>query len=123
MSIISVQGLSKSFKTGGDGGRSLLKREPKSRLEVLKDISLTVNKSDVVAIIGPSGSGKTTLLRCLNFLERADSGVMEFDGVRYELKSMRRGDINRLRRKLEGYGLKDFIRTKFGVGYYLEGET
>ena len=32
-------------------------------------------------------------------------------------------NINRLRRKLEGYGLKDFIRTKFGVGYYLEGES
>ncbi len=124
MSIISVQGLSKSFKTGGDGGRSLLKRKPKSRLEVLKDISLTVNKSDVVAIIGPSGSGKTTLLRCLNFLERADSGVMEFDGVRYELKSMRRGDINRLRRKtgfvFQSYNL---FANRTALGNVMEGLT
>ena len=48
-------------------------------LQVLKGVDLTVEKKDVIAIIGPSGSGKTTLLRCLNFLEKADSGTMEFD--------------------------------------------
>ena len=41
---------------------------------VLNHISLDVEKGDVVAILGPSGSGKTTFLRCLNFLEKADSG-------------------------------------------------
>lgn len=38
--------------------------------EVLKGVSIKVNKGDVVVILGPSGSGKTTLLRCINFLER-----------------------------------------------------
>ena len=48
--------------------------------DVLRDVSLSVNRGDVVAILGPSGSGKTTLLRCLNFLETADGGTMTFDG-------------------------------------------
>ena len=48
--------------------------------EVLKDISLSVNRGEVVSIIGPSGSGKSTLLRCAAFLEKADSGVIEYDG-------------------------------------------
>ena len=44
--------------------------------EVLKGVGLTVEKGSVVAILGPSGSGKTTLLRCINFLEKADSGSL-----------------------------------------------
>ena len=53
--------------------------------EVLRGVSLHVNKGDVTAILGPSGSGKTTLLRCINFLERADSGTMIFDGQTYDM--------------------------------------
>ena len=44
------------------------------RLEVLKGVSLDVNPGQVVCIIGPSGSGKTTFIRCINHLERIDSG-------------------------------------------------
>ena len=47
---------------------------------VLGGIDLDVNQGDVIAIIGPSGSGKTTLLRCLNFLERPDTGVIKVNG-------------------------------------------
>lgn len=50
-------------------------------LQVLKDINLTIHKGEVVTIIGPSGSGKSTLLRCLNLLERPDSGSILFNGT------------------------------------------
>ena len=50
------------------------------KVEVLKGISFSLEKGQVLAIIGSSGSGKTTLLRCLNFLETPDSGSIEVDG-------------------------------------------
>ena len=49
-------------------------------LEVLKDISLTVQKGEVVSIIGPSGSGKSTLLRCATMLETMDGGELKYLG-------------------------------------------
>ena len=67
--------------------------------EVLKGVGLTVEKGAVVAILGPSGSGKTTLLRCINFLEKADSGSLLFDGERVDLAHVSRADVARLRRK------------------------
>ena len=51
--------------------------------KVLKDINLTVNKGDVIAIIGPSGAGKSTFLRCLNLLEEPTRGVLSFEGKEY----------------------------------------
>ena len=50
------------------------------RLEVLKGISLEVTKGETICIIGPSGSGKTTFLRCINHLEKIDSGRIEVNG-------------------------------------------
>ena len=50
-------------------------------LEVLKGISVTINKGDIVCIIGPSGSGKSTFLRCLNCMEDPTGGQIIFDGV------------------------------------------
>ena len=49
-------------------------------LEVLRDISLSVDDSEVVSIIGPSGSGKSTLLRCATFLETLDGGEVDYMG-------------------------------------------
>ncbi len=51
-------------------------------LNVLKDISLSVNEGEVVSIIGPSGSGKSTLLRCATMLETMDGGELIYDGRR-----------------------------------------
>lgn len=79
--IIRIEHLKKSFGT----------------LEVLKDISMTVRKGEVVAILGPSGSGKSTLLRCLNYLEQPSSGHIFFRG---ELLGQERADGPVSERKL-----------------------
>ena len=65
MSLLEIKNLKKSFNDN----------------VVLKDISLSVEKGEVLAIIGPSGSGKSTLLRCITDLEQEDSGVIQFDGT------------------------------------------
>ena len=64
MSILEVKHICKSF----------------NKTEVLKDISFSLEKGQVVSIIGSSGSGKTTLLRCLNFLEHPDQGIIRVNG-------------------------------------------
>ena len=58
------------------------------KTEVLKGISLNVEKGSVIAIIGPSGAGKTTLLRCINFLEKADTGLLDFDDIHIDLEKV-----------------------------------
>lgn len=68
-------------------------------IEVLKGVDITVDKGDVVVILGPSGSGKTTLLRCINFLERADQGEMEFDAVHLEFTAASSREIAQIRKK------------------------
>ena len=69
------------------------------KIEVLKGISLNVEKGSVTAIIGPSGAGKTTLLRCINFLENADSGTLEFNDIHIDLKKVSKKTMLELRRK------------------------
>lgn len=65
MDVLRISNLSKSFGS----------------LHVLKDISFSVKKGEVVSIIGPSGSGKSTLLRCATMLETMDSGEMSYGGL------------------------------------------
>ena len=50
-------------------------------VEVLRDVSLTVSRSEVLCVIGPSGSGKSTLLRCIAFLESYDAGRVLIEGA------------------------------------------
>ena len=91
-------------------------------LEVLKQVDLQVNRGDVVAILGPSGSGKTTLLRCLNFLERADGGELDFDGEHISLGHVSKKDAARLRKKtafvFQNYNL---FRNKTALENVTEG--
>lgn len=68
-------------------------------LNVLNGVDLSVKKGEVVAILGPSGSGKTTLLRCINFLEKADSGVVTVNGYSVSSKEARKKEILELRKK------------------------
>jgi histidine transport system ATP-binding protein len=70
--------------------------------EVLRGLSLTAQKGDVVSLIGSSGSGKSTFLRCINFLEHPDDGTMHFNGrlvetVRDSHKRLRVADRKQLR--------------------------
>ncbi len=69
------------------------------KTEVLKGISLKVEKGSVTAIIGPSGAGKTTLLRCMNFLEKADSGTLDFDELHLDLEKVSKKTMLDIRRK------------------------
>jgi ABC-type polar amino acid transport system ATPase subunit len=65
--ILRLEHLSKSF----------------AATQVLRDVSLSVERGEILIIIGPSGSGKTTLLRCLHCLEVPDRGSIELDGVAF----------------------------------------
>ena len=67
--------------------------------QVLEDVNLKVNQGDVVVILGPSGSGKTTFLRCLNHLEKADSGSLKLAGKDYDLGKLTKKDILEIRQK------------------------
>ena len=84
-SILRIESLQKSFGT----------------LSVLKDISLSVDRGNVISIIGPSGSGKSTLLRCACFLERADGGNILYDGqyAMHDGAYASKAELNRFRRK------------------------
>ena len=84
-SILTIRSLEKSFGS----------------LSVLKDISLSVERGNVISIIGPSGSGKSTLLRCAAFLEKADGGDILYDG-QYAMRDgvyASKAELNRFRTK------------------------
>lgn len=71
--VVDVSHISKSF----------------GHVQVLRDVSMTVKKGEVLAIIGPSGSGKSTLLRCINFLEPPNSGRVTIGDVEFDMSKPR----------------------------------
>lgn len=66
-------------------------------LEVLKGISVSIDKGEVISIIGPSGTGKSTFLRCINYLEVAEQGTISFGNETYNLNNMSKKEVNQLR--------------------------
>ena len=84
MSILSINQLTTSY---GD-------------LQVLKGVSLDVEKGEVIALIGPSGSGKSTLLRCINRMETPTSGAVYFDDQVFAGDKIDQKTLNRLRSKI-----------------------
>ena len=90
MSILQVEHISKSF----------------GNTKVLKDVSFSLEKGEVVSIIGSSGSGKTTLLRCLNFLETPDQGVIRVaDEVLLDAQNPETLKESEIRKKRLRFGL------------------
>jgi polar amino acid transport system ATP-binding protein len=65
--------------------------------DVIKNISTTINKGEIITIIGPSGTGKSTFLRCLNLLEQPTSGTIEFEG---QCLTDKKTNINEIRKKM-----------------------
>ena len=90
MAILEVEGINKSF-----GG-----------VQVLRDISFSLEEGHALAIIGSSGSGKTTLLRCLNFLERPDGGIIRLRGkVLFDARDAAMRNEQEIRRRRLNFGL------------------
>ena len=89
--MINVRNLKKSFGSN----------------DVLKSISLDVDKGEVIAILGPSGSGKTTLLRCLSFLERAEAGSMILNDKEYDFAKAGSKEIREARMSM-GFVFQSF---------------
>ena len=77
MSLVNIQNVKKRF----------------GNLEVLRDVSMSVQKSEIVSIIGRSGSGKSTLLRCINGLEEVQGGKIVVDGIDVTAKDADRNEL------------------------------
>lgn len=71
------------------------------KLHVLRDVSLTIDKGEIVSIVGKSGAGKTTLLQIMGTLDSPDSGVVKYDGV--EVLKMRSRELSHFRNRNIGF--------------------
>ena len=90
MAILEVEHIQKTFE----------------KVQVLKDISFSMEKGQTLSIIGSSGSGKTTLLRCLNFLEKPNTGIIRVNGeTLFDAGDPDTGKESEIRKKRLHFGL------------------
>jgi putative ABC transport system ATP-binding protein len=92
--VIEIEGLYKDYDT------------PAGVFPVLKDVNLTIDEGDYVAIMGPSGSGKSTLMNILGCLDRPTKGEYKLDN--HSVKSLDRNDLAKLRNKTIGFVFQGF---------------
>jgi ABC-type lipoprotein export system ATPase subunit len=70
MGVLICKNISKSFVKGKS-----------NKIDVLKNVSLTINNNEITVIVGASGAGKSTLLHILSGLDKPDNGIVEIDGI------------------------------------------
>jgi D-methionine transport system ATP-binding protein len=108
--MISVRDLRKTFVT------------PAAKVAALAGVDLDIRKGDIFGIVGFSGSGKSTLLRCINLLERPDSGTVRMDGK--ETTTLDRRQLGALRQKVgmifQHFHLFDARTVADNIAYPLE---
>ncbi|MDX2143362.1 MAG: ABC transporter ATP-binding protein [Rhodospirillaceae bacterium] len=93
--MIRLKGINKTYKRPDEGP-----------LQVLKNVDLTIDKGEYVAIVGPSGSGKSTLMNLLGLLDRPDSGEYELDGQ--AVSGLSAGALAKLRNTKIGFVFQQF---------------
>ncbi|MCB0531271.1 MAG: ABC transporter ATP-binding protein [Lewinellaceae bacterium] len=92
--LISIEHLNKTYIMGTE------------KVEALKDVSLTINQNEYVALMGPSGSGKSTLMNLLGCLDSPSSGMYWLNGI--EVSTMDDGELAEVRNKQIGFVFQTF---------------
>lgn len=102
--ILSVSNLNKSFND----------------TKVLNDISFNLNKGEILGVIGPSGSGKTTLLRCIDLLERFETGEVVYDNT-WKISFENEGYVNNIKdNNSELITEKEIIKIRQNIGFVFQ---
>lgn len=111
--MIELQHISKTFCAGGQ------------TVAALRDVSLTVKQGDIFGVVGLSGAGKSTLVRCINLLERPDSGHVLLDGE--DLTAMSEQELRRRRQSIgmifQQFNLMPSRRVRDNIAYPLSDKA